>query len=66
MIRARHPKPRFRLADAVGEALTTITARPSRAAAATTGILLGVAWWVVVLGLASSAAGQLTGRECFP
>lgn len=59
MIR-RQPKTRLRLADAIGEALTTIAARPARAAATMAGILLGVAWWVAVLGLASTAAGQLT------
>jgi putative ABC transport system permease protein len=39
--------------------MTAIVSRPSRAIAAVAGVLLGVAWWVATLGLASTAAGQL-------
>ena len=50
---------RLRPADAVGEALTAIAARPARAFLTSLGTLLGVAWFVTALGLVSTASGQV-------
>lgn len=61
---ARRPRvgqpARLRPADAIGEALTAIVASPARALLAGLGTLLGVAWFVVALGLAATASGQVT------
>lgn len=43
----------------VGDAFTVLVARPGRAFLAGLGTLLGVAWFVTALGLASSAGGQV-------
>jgi putative ABC transport system permease protein len=53
------PATRLRVADAVGDALTMLVARPGRAVLAGLGTLLGVAWFVTALGLASTAGGQI-------
>jgi putative ABC transport system permease protein len=50
---------RLRPGDAVSEALTTIVARPGRAVLTSVGTVLGVAWFVTALGLASTASGQV-------
>ncbi len=47
-------------ADAVGEAFTSIVARPVAATATSFGALLAVAWFVAVLGLVSTASGHVT------
>ena len=61
MIRRRISSPtRLRSADAIGEACTAIVARPARAVVACLGTLLGVAWFVAALGLATTAAGQVS------
>lgn len=61
MIRRRISQPtRLRAADAIGEACTVILARPARALVTSLGTLLGVAWFVSALGLASTAGGQVT------
>lgn len=61
---ARRPRisepTRLRSADAIGEAFATIVARPARAFLASFGVLLAVAWLVAVLGLVSTANGQVT------
>lgn len=49
----------LRPADAVGEAVTSIVARPLTATATSFGTLLAVAWFVAVLGLVSTASGQV-------
>jgi putative ABC transport system permease protein len=49
----------LRPSDAIGEAMTSIIARPLGAAAASLGALLAVAWFVAVLGLVSTASGQV-------
>jgi putative ABC transport system permease protein len=49
----------LRPADAVGEAFTSIVARPLAAMATSFGTLLAVAWFVAVLGLVSTASGQV-------
>ncbi len=60
MIRRRvGHKTRLRWADAVGEAFTAIAARPARALLTSLGTLLGVAWFVIALGLVSTASGQV-------
>ncbi len=60
MIRRRlTPPSRLRPADALGEAVTAIVARPARAVVTCVGTLLGVAWFVTALGLASTASGQV-------
>jgi putative ABC transport system permease protein len=46
--------------DAIGEAATTIVARPLAATVTSFGVLLAVAWFVAVLGLVSTANGQVT------
>jgi putative ABC transport system permease protein len=46
-------------ADAVGEAFTSIVARPLAAAVTSFGALLAVAWFVAALGLVSTASGQV-------
>lgn len=51
---------RLRSADVIGEALASIVAAPARALLTSLGVLLGVAWFVAVLGLVSTAAGQVT------
>ena len=53
------PPTTLHIADAVGDALTVLVARPGRAFLAGLGTLLGVAWFVTALGLASSAGGQV-------
>jgi putative ABC transport system permease protein len=61
VIRRRISQPtRLRLADAIGEACTAILAKPARALVTSFGTLLGVAWFVTALGLASTAGGQVT------
>ena len=52
-------KTRLRSADAIGEAFTAIAARPARAFLTSLGTLLGVAWFVIALGLVSTATGQV-------
>ena len=60
MIRRRiGQKTRLRWADAIGEAVTAIAARPARAFLTSLGTLLGVAWFVIALGLVSTASGQV-------
>jgi putative ABC transport system permease protein len=54
------PPTRLRSADAIAEAVTAIVARPARAVITCLGTLLGVAWFVTALGLASTASGQVT------
>jgi putative ABC transport system permease protein len=54
------PPTRLRPADAFSEAVTSIVARPARAVITCLGTLLGVAWFVTALGLASTANGQVT------
>jgi putative ABC transport system permease protein len=49
----------LRPADAVGEAFNSIVARPLAATATSFGALLAVAWFVAVLGLVSTASGQV-------
>ncbi len=51
---------RLRLADAIGEATAAIVAKPARAVLTSLGTLLGVAWFVTALGLASTAGGQVS------
>ncbi|MGN6792675.1 MAG: ABC transporter permease [Streptosporangiaceae bacterium] len=61
MIRRRlSPPTRLRPADAISEAVTSIVARPARAIITSLGTLLGVAWFVAALGLASTATAQVT------
>lgn len=61
MIRRRlSPPTRLRPGDAISEAVTSIVARPARAVITCLGTLLGVAWFVTALGLASTANGQVT------
>ena len=50
----------LRPADAVGEAFTSIVARPAALTATGFGTLLAVGWFVAVLGLVSTAAGQVS------
>lgn len=50
----------LRPADAVGEAFTSIVARPLAATAIAVTALLAVAWFVAVLGLVSTANGQVS------
>ena len=45
--------------DAISEAVATTVARPARALLTITGTVLGVAWFVTALGLASTADGQV-------
>jgi putative ABC transport system permease protein len=52
-------KTRLRWADAIGEAVTAIACRPARAFLTSLGTLLGVAWFVIALGLVSTASGQV-------
>jgi putative ABC transport system permease protein len=60
MIRSRlSPPTTLRPADAISEAVTAIVARPARAVVTCIGTLLGVAWFVTALGLASTASGQV-------
>src|SRR5262249_31736618 len=44
----------------VGEACTAIVAKPARAVITSLGTLLGVAWFVTALGLASTAGADVT------
>ena len=61
MIRRRISRPtRLRSADAIGEACTAILVKPARAVVASLGTLLGVAWFVTALGLASTAGAHVT------
>jgi putative ABC transport system permease protein len=56
----RVAKPaRPQLADVLGEAVASIVAWPGRAILTCLGTLLGVAWIVAVLGLASTATGRV-------
>lgn len=60
MIRRRlSPPTTLRPADALSEAVTAIVARPARAVVTSIGTLLGVAWFVTALGLASTASGHV-------
>jgi putative ABC transport system permease protein len=59
--RQRVARPtRLRLADAIGEATAAIVVKPARAVLTSLGTLLGVAWFVTALGLASTAGGQVS------
>jgi putative ABC transport system permease protein len=49
----------LRPGDAIGEAVAAIVARPARALLIIIGTVLGVAWFVTALGLASTAGGQV-------
>lgn len=49
----------LRPADALGEAFTSIVARPLAALTTGFGTLLAVGWFVAVLGLVSTASGQV-------
>jgi putative ABC transport system permease protein len=49
----------LRPADALGEAFTSIVARPLAATATGFGTLLAVGWFVAMLGLVSTASGQV-------
>lgn len=49
----------LRPADALGEAVTSIVARPLAATATGIGTLLAVGWFVAILGLVSTASGQV-------
>lgn len=49
----------MRHADAIGEALATIVVRPARAFVTSLGIAVAVAWFVVALGLVSTANSQV-------
>ena len=49
----------LRPADAVGEAFTSIVARPAAVTATGFGTLLAVGWFVAVLGLVSTATGKV-------
>ncbi len=61
MIRRRISQPTtLRSADVIAEACTAILAKPARAVVTSLGTLLGVAWFVTALGLASTAGGQVT------
>ena len=51
---------RLRPADTLGEAIAAIVTRPARSALTAVGTLLAVASFVTVLGLTSTAAGQVT------
>lgn len=51
---------RLRPADVIGEAVAAMLARPMRAALTAAGTLLGVAAFVAVLGLTSTASGQIS------
>jgi putative ABC transport system permease protein len=57
--RSLSPPTTLRPADAISEAVTAIVARPARAVVTCIGTLLGVAWFVTALGLASTASGQV-------
>lgn len=50
----------LRPGDAVGEAFTSIVARPLPATATSVAALLAVAWFVAILGLVSTVTGQVT------
>ena len=50
----------LRPGDALGEAFTSIAARPLAATATGFGTLLAVGWFVAVLGLVSTASGQVS------
>lgn len=50
---------RMRLRDVIGEALAAIAARPRRSVLTSAGTLLAVAGFVAILGIASTAAGQI-------
>jgi putative ABC transport system permease protein len=52
-------RTRLRTGDAIGEAVAAIAARPARALLTSVGTILGVAWFVTALGLASTADGQV-------
>ncbi|MDR2983369.1 MAG: ABC transporter permease [Nocardiopsaceae bacterium] len=58
--RRRSPPTTLQPSDAISEAVTSIVARPARAVLTCLGTLLGVAWFVTALGLASTANGQVT------
>jgi putative ABC transport system permease protein len=49
----------LRASDALGEAVASIVARPGRTILTSAGTLLGAAWFVTVLGLVSTATGQV-------
>jgi putative ABC transport system permease protein len=53
-------RTRLRPADALGEAATAIAARPLGAVAVSVGTLAVLAWFVAVVGLVSTASGQVT------
>ncbi|HET9896085.1 MAG TPA: ABC transporter permease [Streptosporangiaceae bacterium] len=60
MKRVIEKRTTLRPADAVAEAFTSIVARPLAATAISLAALLAVAWFVAVLGLVSTANGQVT------
>ncbi|GII56065.1 ABC transporter permease [Planotetraspora thailandica] len=53
---------RLKVVDVVAEALAAVLARPGRAALTALGTLLGVASFVAVLGLTSTASGQISAE----
>jgi putative ABC transport system permease protein len=52
-------RTRLRPGDAISEAVAATASRPARALLTSTGTVLGVAWFVTALGLASTADGQV-------
>jgi putative ABC transport system permease protein len=65
-MKARRPAAlaltRFGARDIFDEALSAVVARPGRAMITVTGTVLGIAAFVAVLGLAATAAGQISQR----
>jgi putative ABC transport system permease protein len=63
--RRRHVVPevsRFAARDLLGEAIAGLLQRPTRSVLTTLGVVLGVGSFVAILGLTSTARGQIGGR----
>lgn len=60
---SRRVKPtRLTVVDLVGEAVTGVLSRPGRAVLTMLGVVLGVGTFVAVLGLTTTASGQISQR----
>ncbi|MDR2252983.1 MAG: ATP-binding cassette domain-containing protein [Bifidobacteriaceae bacterium] len=56
------PRPRIRLVDGLAESVASVAARPGRSLLTMTGTVLGCAALTAIIGLTTTAAGQITSR----
>ncbi|MDR1151427.1 MAG: ABC transporter permease [Bifidobacteriaceae bacterium] len=57
---SRQLRPRIRVVDALSESVASVAARPGRSMLTMTGTILGCAAFIAIIGLTTTAAGQIT------